>query len=202
MQKPPRPTGVTVLGVLEILGGILLLAGGALLLALGAIVGSSSFASQYPNLAGYSTGTLSALFYALGIYGLVFGIIALVVGIGFFSGRGWAWTLAIVFGIIDIVITIVEIVIGFSSPTGIFGVIIQIIIIYYLTRPHVKAYFGKGPPMGAMGMPGQPMGSMPMGGTGYMGTGPATGQMGMTCKNCGASIPAGATRCPSCGASI
>src|SRR2546430_13768935 len=61
------------------------------------------------------------------------------------------------------------------------------------------------PAMAPSMMPGQPMGSMPMGSIGSMGsmgTGAATGQMGMTCKNCGASIPAGATRCPSCGASV
>jgi hypothetical protein len=57
------------------------------------------------------------------------------------------------------------------------------------------------PMMGPAMMPGQPMGSMPMGGTGYMPP-PAMGQVGTTCKNCGASIPAGATRCPSCGASL
>src|SRR6266571_2595375 len=43
------------------------------------------------------------------------------------------------------------------------------------------------PPMMSSSMP---MGSAPM------------GSMGMTCKNCGASIPAGATRCPSCGANL
>ena len=61
------------------------------------------------------------------------------------------------------------------------------------------------PAMAPSMMPGQPMGSMPMGSIGSMGSmgsGAATGQMGMTCKNCGASIPAGATRCPSCGASV
>jgi hypothetical protein len=58
------------------------------------------------------------------------------------------------------------------------------------------------PSMGPAAMQGQPMGSMPMGSTGTMGAGAPMGQMGMTCKNCGASIPAGATRCPSCGASV
>jgi hypothetical protein len=43
------------------------------------------------------------------------------------------------------------------------------------------------------------MGSMP---TGSMGSSTTMGSMGMTCKNCGASIPAGATRCPSCGAAV
>jgi zinc ribbon protein len=53
------------------------------------------------------------------------------------------------------------------------------------------------PTMGPSGMPSQPMGSMPMGSMGA-----PMGQMGTTCKNCGANIPAGATRCPSCGASV
>ncbi len=48
-------------------------------------------------------------------------------------------------------------------------------------------------------MPPQTMGSMPMG---SMGSSPTMGSLGMTCKNCGANIPAGATRCPNCGASV
>jgi len=187
--KPKRPTGVTVLAILEILGGLAGLVGGAALIGVAALVSSSNFATLYPQLAGI--GSVSTLLYALGALALIFGILGLVLGIGFLGGKGWAWTLGIVVGILNIVVSIAETAIGFSS--NIIGIIFPIIIIYYLMRPHVKAFFGKGPAMDA-GMQPPPMmsSSMPMG----------SAPMGLNCKNCGASIPAGATRCPSCGANL
>src|SRR5216683_4016480 len=190
--KPKRPTGVTVLAILEILGGLAGLVGGAALIGVAALVSSSNFATLYPQLAGI--GSVSTLLYALGALALIFGILGVVLGIGFLGGKGWAWTLGIVVGILNIVVSIAETAIGSSS--NIIGIIFPIIIIYYLMRPHVKAFFGKGPAMAA-GMQPPPMmsSSMPMGSA-------PMGSMGMTCKNCGASIPAGATRCPSCGANL
>ena len=49
--------------------------------------------------------------------------------------------------------------------------------------------------------------SMPMGGSmasypSYSSQAPNMGAMGTTCKSCGASAPAGALRCPNCGASL
>lgn len=189
--KPKRPTGVTVLAVLDILGGIAGIGVGALLIGVAALA-SSSLANQYPSLGSISG--ISSILYALGALSLILGILAIVLAIGFLGGKGWAWTLGIVVGVISIIVSIAETAIGFS--TNIIGIIFQIIIIYYLTRPHVKAYFGKGPAMAA-GMQPPPMMSSSM----PMGSSPAS-SMGMTCKNCGATIPAGATRCPSCGANL
>ncbi len=169
--KPKRPTGVTVLAILELLGGLAGLGAGAILI-----------------------GNSSALYSALGGLALIFGILSLVLGIGFLGGKRWAWTLGIVVGVLNIITSIAESAIGMYGD--IVGIIFPIIIIYYLMRPHVKAFFGKGPAMAA-GMQPPPMmsSSMPMGSA-------PTGSMGMTCKNCGASIPAGAKRCPSCGANL
>jgi hypothetical protein len=190
--KPKRPTGVTVLAILEILGGLAGLGGGAVLIGVAALVSSSNFAALYPQLAGI--GGVSTLLYALGALALIFGILGLVLGIGFLGGKGWAWTLGIVVGALNIIVSLVETGIGFYS--SIIGIIFPIIIIYYLMRPHVKAFFGKGPAMaGGMQPPPMMSSSMPMGSA-------PMGSMGMTCKNCGASIPAGATRCPSCGANL
>src|SRR5712691_2415232 len=154
--KPKRPTGVTVLAILEILGGLAGLGIGAFLI-----------------------GSASTLQSALGALAVIFGILGFVLGIGFLGGKGWAWTLGIIVGILNIVVSIAQTAIGFSS--SIIGVIFPIIIIYYLMRPHVKAFFGKGPAMaGGMQPPPMMSSSMPMGSA-------PMGSMGMTCKNCGAS---------------
>jgi hypothetical protein len=138
--KPKRPTGVTVLAVLDILGGIAGIGVGALLIGVAALA-SSSLATQYPALGTISG--ISSILYALGALSLILGILAIILAIGFLGGRGWAWTLGIVVGVISIIVSIAELAIGFS--TNVIGIIFQIIIIYYLMRPHVKAFFGKGP---------------------------------------------------------
>jgi hypothetical protein len=182
--KPRRPTGVTILGILSILAGL-----GGIIVGAVALGVSGLVASTYPGGAAVAA--------AIGAVLLIIGILELVYGIGFFGGKGWAWTLAMIGSVLQIIFGIVSI--AFGSVGSVFGLIISILILYYLTRPHVKAYFGKGPPMGSSSMAPSGMGSMPMG---SMGSSPTMGSMGMTCKNCGASIPAGATRCPSCGASV
>ena len=152
--KPARPTGVTVLAVLDILGFVFGLLGGIALIGVAAL-STSALATSYPGLSSISGA--ASLLYALGAVVLIFGILSLIVAIGFLGGKGWAWTFGIVVGIISIVISIVEAVI-LGASTNVVGIIFQIIIIYYLTRPHVKAFFGKGAPM-APPMQPPPMGS-------------------------------------------
>jgi multisubunit Na+/H+ antiporter MnhB subunit len=55
---------------------------------------------------------------------LAIAIASFVVAYGLLKGLGWAWTVTVILSIISIIIS---------------G-----IILYYLYRPHVKAYFGKG----------------------------------------------------------
>ncbi len=195
MQKPRRPTGVTILGVLAILGGLFLLLGGAVLIGVGTLA-SSQIATGVAN-AGYSglssldTGTIATIVTVLGVVLLILGILYLAYGIGFFSGKGWAWTLGMIGTILGIILNIVQIALGSFTSVG--GLIIGLIIVYYLTRPHVKAYFGKGAQMAPVsGM------SPPSAMTSSMGS----TMTSMTCKSCGASVPAGATKCPSCGANL
>jgi zinc-ribbon domain len=182
--KPRRPTGVTILGILSILAGL-----GGIVVGAGVLALSGLASSAYPGGAAVAA--------VIGAILLIIGILELVYGIGFFGGKGWAWTLAMIGSVLQVIFGIVSI--AFGSVGSVFGLIISILILYYLTRPHVKAFFGKGPSMGSSAMPQGGMGSMP---TGSMGSSTTMGSMGMTCKNCGANIPAGATRCPSCGAAV
>ena len=56
-------------------------------------------------------------------YIIIFVISAIILPYGLIKGKGWAWT----FG---------GMLFALSIPIG-------LIFLYYLTRPHVKAYFGK-----------------------------------------------------------
>jgi uncharacterized membrane protein (DUF2068 family) len=122
-MREHRPTGITILAVLEVIGGLALLLGGAGSLAGGAIIGSGGLAG-------------------LGAVLLILGLVSFAVAYGLWTGRGWAWTVALILSIISVIINGVSI--AFGNYGSIVGLIIALIIIYYLTRPHVKAFFGKG----------------------------------------------------------
>lgn len=125
MQSSPsrRPLGVTIIAIVAAAGGILSLFGGASVLG------------------GMASGPI-----ALAYIVVIFGILGLALGAGFFTGAKWAWMAGIGIYIISIGLGIAEIIYG--GRVGLIGGIIRtiagIVIPIYLTRPKPKAFFGKG----------------------------------------------------------
>lgn len=78
-------------------------------------------------------GLLSSLF-GFGLVFVVFGLVEFAVAYGFWTGASWGWWLGIIAAVLDI-LSIVTL--------DVFALIIGIIMLYYLTRPHVKAWFHK-----------------------------------------------------------
>ena len=122
--KPKRPVGVIVIAVIAAAGGLLSLFGAA-----------SVFSGN---------GTSPTW---LAIVVVIFGILGLALGVGFYTGRRWAWMGGIVIYIISILLGILEIVYGgtIGGVGGVIRIIAGIIIPLYLTRPGPKSFFGKGP---------------------------------------------------------
>ena len=81
---------------------------------------------------------------AIGVGLLAISIVSFIVAYGLLKGRGWAWTIAIILSIISIVWNAITIATAGNVIGGIVSIIISVVILYYLYRPHVKAYFGKG----------------------------------------------------------
>jgi hypothetical protein len=132
MSQKTRPTGVTILAVLEALGGLVWLLAGAGMMMLGALMPLTGV--EVPMFLGAIAGFMGVVF-------LVFGIIAFVLAYGLFTGKGWAWLWSLIFAVLGIVLALVE-AMG-SLGSAVLPIIIDLIIIYYLTRPHTKAFFGK-----------------------------------------------------------
>ena len=140
MEIKKRPTGVTVIAILVIIGGILLLLAGIAAVAVGSL-----FLSQITGLG----------FVVIGSIILAVGIGYLVVSYGLLKGKRWAWTITVVLLFIGIAIDVASIIFGsfainmnisnfLSANSGsVASIIISIIILYYLYRPHIKSYFGK-----------------------------------------------------------
>jgi hypothetical protein len=160
MQKQSRPRGVSIIAILIIIAGVL-----SLLLGLGLVVigpflmngvqtSSSNLGSQIgPQIIGL-------VFLVFGGILLGLGVANLVMAYGLWKGKGWAWTISIIVLFIGIAISIVSVSITstgvFSNSgsnllgnivSGIVSIGINAFIVYYLYRPHVKAYFGKTVPM-------------------------------------------------------
>jgi hypothetical protein len=130
-----RPVGITILAVIAIIYGIF-----SLLLALLGLLGSALLAAGVGNVK-YAAGTLA---YAT-IADAVLGILYLAFGVGAFRLKGWAWTAGVVALVLDIVRQIVGFVIQGFGANRIVGPIITIVIallvLVYLFRPHVRAAF-------------------------------------------------------------
>ncbi|MFY9300390.1 MAG: hypothetical protein WAO91_04300 [Candidatus Nitrosotenuis sp.] len=143
-SQTKRPLGITVLGWFEVIIGIIAIVAGVVFVVLAPILSSilrDEVIAANEMVTGMSMpliGAMSALLGALLIGGGAFG---LFVGIGLLKGKKWAWTLEVISSVIGIAIS------GFSLisdlGSGIVGLIIESLVLYYLFRPNVKEYFGK-----------------------------------------------------------
>jgi hypothetical protein len=141
MMKPPRPLGISILAILELLFGVLALIFGAILAAAsGAIVSAASSV----GLGSISSGVLGTFIAVLGGGVAVAGLIGILIGWGLWTGRGWARIVAIILTAIGVIGGLVTLIL--SIYTGIVSLIIDLLILWYLFRPNVKAYFSKSPP--------------------------------------------------------
>jgi uncharacterized membrane protein YidH (DUF202 family) len=153
-----RPTGVTIIAILTIINGILLLVSGIALLALGAFFSANSTSTSSQDIAQFF-GTVLAV---VGGVLLAIGIGYIVMFYGLLKGKGWAWTITVILTIIGIAIQIISISVIISSSLEntknviseivdsitfpLIGLAINIAILYYLYRRHVREYFGKAKP--------------------------------------------------------
>ncbi|MGI0022153.1 MAG: zinc-ribbon domain-containing protein [Nitrososphaeraceae archaeon] len=128
-----RPTGITILGILQIISGIILAIAAAVFGAL-----SGTMGDMMSGMMGEFMGALG------GILAAVLGILAAIsflIAWALFSAKRWGRIIVIIFSIIDLVLEAVSI--GGGNVFAIAGIILDIIILYYMWRPHVIAYFNK-----------------------------------------------------------
>ena len=75
----------------------------------------------------------------LGAGVFIMGAIGIIIGWGLWNGKDWARIIMIIFLILGIISGLFPLI--YLDISGLVGVAIDIIIIYYLTRPHVVAFF-------------------------------------------------------------
>jgi hypothetical protein len=157
MQKLSRPLGVSIIANFGIILGIIML--------LGVVIVSVSGVNMANTVASSRVNTVSGS----GSVGLEVALYILVVGYGLKKGKTWAWTMSIIgiligfattsYAIYFTTLPLIGVIgnqVGLTAYAGIIVdviiisiivfVSIELIILYYLYRPHVKAYFGKTTP--------------------------------------------------------
>ena len=107
-----RPLGVTILAILQILGGLFEIFGGMVFFLI-------------PILGWLFGGIL-----------LILGVLAVIIGWGLWSMKSWAWMAAIILNILSIIMAIA------SYPSiDYLSIIIALIIILYLQQKDIKSRF-------------------------------------------------------------
>ncbi len=132
-----RPTGVTVVAILDLIGGALNLLGGISMIALGPMI-AAMFASRMGE--GKMLAYFASIVGVLGVALIIGGIVGIVVGYGLLKGFGWAWWIQVILSALGLISGVLALISG--AFMGVIDLVINGLIVYYFTRPHVKAYFG------------------------------------------------------------
>jgi uncharacterized membrane protein (DUF2068 family) len=127
-----------------------MLLGGAALLGISAFLAAGGWdqipaeelaeaLQQYPWASTFTSMPLIALTTAfltsIGIVLVILAFLGFIMTWGLWSGRSWARTITIILAIISIITGI------FSLPGSLIEILINAVILYYLTRPHIRAYY-------------------------------------------------------------
>src|SRR3989344_3962475 len=124
-----RPTGITILGILHLIGGAASLVMATMGAAMLGVSGDMGYFGMFSAALG-------------GIFLIIFGILAViefVIAGALFSGKPWGRMTVIVLSVIGLVMGLASIV---GNPFSILNIILDVFVLWYMWRPHVIAYFG------------------------------------------------------------
>ena len=130
MDEPPklkRPIGVTILAILFIISG---------LMSVGSILGFDT------PLILWDWSEMSIEEAGFAVYAVVGGMIGIAIGVAMFSGKRWAWPAVIIMIIVELALSIIFGFLGdYREPF--FEIILSVIVLLYMRKSNVKAYFGR-----------------------------------------------------------
>lgn len=134
MIRPPRPLGIVILAVLQILSGI------------GDVFIAVLLLFAFIFLGGVKGGVPADALLFLGILALILGAFSFVLAYGLWTGKGWAWGLSIIGAVIGLALGLLWLVVSGLTPqslTSLVPIILSAIILIYLNTSGVRAFFGK-----------------------------------------------------------
>ena len=150
IQRGSRPGGITLLTILEGIASFFMLLGGAALLVLSALLGLGGLdlipeeelaeaLQQMPWASTFTSVPIIALTTAfltgIGIVLLILAVLGFIMTWGLWTGKSWARKITMILAAISIVTGL------FSLPGSLISILINIAMLYYLTRPYIQAYY-------------------------------------------------------------
>ncbi len=146
-----RPMGVTIVSILMIVNGALLVGGGIFTILVIPNIINEQLAGNQTNITigGQTniqvgktiTGLINTIIVGVSSVSIALGVTAFVLAWGLLNGKGWSWLITVILAIISVIFSIVAVVSG--GFTSFITLIINGVIVYYMYKPPIKAYFGR-----------------------------------------------------------
>ncbi len=141
MNSVARPTGITILAILALIGGVFGLLAGLALIAGGALIGGAVGGAEGAAFGGFA--------FVLGVITLGSAALYLAFAYGSWTAKSYGWALGVIgalWGLGTLALGILlsgDIVGNLISVNTIISAVIPAGILYYLNTPGVKAFFGR-----------------------------------------------------------
>jgi len=133
-MRPPRPIGITILVILQIVAGIF----DFLIAALLVIVYALAF-----SFFGMTVSALGIFVIPLVVVFLILGIFSFILAFGLWTGKHWAWVSTVVLSIIGLALGIIGTI--FGNYLGIVLIVLYVVMLGYLSTSGVRTFFGQVP---------------------------------------------------------
>lgn len=149
-QKGSRPSGITLLTLLEGTVSLFMLLAGVGVIGISIFLGAGGWdfipeeelaetLQQIPWVSIFTSVQIiaftSSLLIGIGLVVLILAVIGFIMTWDLWSGKPWARTISMVLAVISILTGV------FSLPGSLVSVLINIALLYYLTRPHIRAFY-------------------------------------------------------------
>jgi hypothetical protein len=134
VMRPPRPIGITILVILQIVAGIF----DFLIAALLVIVYALAF-----SFFGMTVSALGIFVVPLVVVFLILGIFSFILAFGLWTGKHWAWVSTVVLSIIGLALSIIGTILG--NYLDIVLIVLYVVMLGYLSSYGVRTFFGRVP---------------------------------------------------------
>ncbi|HEX6819432.1 MAG TPA: hypothetical protein VF120_13730 [Ktedonobacterales bacterium] len=136
-----RPFGLTLLAILALIFGVVVTIAGILFVRAGVVPGQPVPAMMSVHVSGNAA-------LGLGLVLILVGVLSVAFALGAFRGASWSWIFGIVGQLVNLVVSVVQLVIGIAQGnitnaiiSNALSIAVAVIILIYLNRPTAKLYF-------------------------------------------------------------
>ncbi len=128
-----RPIGVWIIGIVALISAILRILAGITALGVSGLAMTGNLGEDSGSITGEALG--------IGIAMLIIGALYLIFALAFLGLRRWSWSAMMIIQWITIIAVVVEFIFGGWNGAALVGIILPLIIVFYLTRPGVRRAF-------------------------------------------------------------